>query len=748
MSALETIKSLITTCFINMGDSATSAGLYCLLIIITPVLILLILIFVMLKRRQKKTEQVPSALSRQIIDNEKILPFSSAPTQTIVPFNNTRLTDKQKVLKFFFNLYKTQIKTPPQVPTELYLIEKRKTCPDETYEMRILKDGDWTSRRMSIGLLGQGGGSRSKCFYVIFDSHMVVKIPSNPILKFSQYNRQIADEADVVARLSPLECIVPKVSVILKTIYSFRGSSKLSPQELEKKYVQELPIRPLLQEHLKIGRSFVFFMDLAKHFFLSTVMDEFHNRPEKFTDEAMQNPELIFDQNGFACRYSEEASSVCHQLQEIYYSCEKILRKIIDDAAIADDIPTFRIKHWFIVHLSGEQLIESKEGLPQNLLEKINAFFIKIIKHNEQTVDTYRQIVNSYIKETHFRKSRASLESLASNTLNLLAWIGLKKLALRDLKPENLFVAGSPDEYPVFLNDTSKFTIGLIDVETAVLIEDSLGKKIPQPQLAGTPLYATPSHLITNDILEKIYYDIAHIFHLQDWYATVAIIFKIFTGKNLFPETARCFPEILNRLELIDAAGQNLETDVANMSHFFWTNASHELRQALSAHQDILTRVEVTLPKKFVPVIIKVLKKDSDRIAQALSNCIEQQTFFPDEKKRNYLKKATASKIRLMKTKLESEHHKRSQSKLEHTKIIKFFSQIINYKYRLSKKKQAGLALKDGTAIAADQLIETMFEYVFLAMHRPNWPELALHKLDTTHDHAVKDISTYQATIL
>ena len=146
-------------------------------------------------------------------------------------------------------------------------METRATCPTESYEMRILKDGEWATRRMSIGLLGQGGGSRSKCYYVIYDSHLVIKLPADPIDSFSSYNRQIATEAAIVARLAPRECIVPRVSVILAEFQKIAYSDEMSSDELEKKCVHLLEVKPSLQEHVKIGGSFVFFMDLAKHFF-------------------------------------------------------------------------------------------------------------------------------------------------------------------------------------------------------------------------------------------------------------------------------------------------------------------------------------------------------------------------------------------------------------------------------------------------------------------------------------------------
>ena len=62
---------------------------------------------------------------------------------------------------------------------------------------------DWTKRRMTIGPLGEESGSKSKCYYVIYDVHMVVKIPAKPVTDFEQYIESIKKEVQIVNKLIP-----------------------------------------------------------------------------------------------------------------------------------------------------------------------------------------------------------------------------------------------------------------------------------------------------------------------------------------------------------------------------------------------------------------------------------------------------------------------------------------------------------------------------------------------------------------
>jgi serine/threonine protein kinase len=727
----------------TLGIEAEGVNLFATGILGAPVLLAGILIILLLRRqrhrgsRRKGRSGRPMGLPSKKADDDQLNLMSL----------DSALTDKQRILKFFFNLYKRQINAAPNAPTELFLVETRPTCPDETYEMRVLQNGEWTIRRMSIGLLGQGGGSRSKCFYVIYGSHMVIKLPAEPITQFRSYNRQIAAEAAIVNRLKPRECIVPRVSVILKSVQKIPYSQELSSDEIEKKYVHLLEVKPTFQKNLKIGGSFALFMDLAKHFFLSNTLEEIHHGHTSIAQEAKQHPDLIWDQRGFVGRYGEEAGSVCHVLKEAFYNCEPELERLIEKAAIIDDVPQFRLKQWFMVHLAGEQLHPGKEDLPDDLIGKVNALLRKVVKNHQGEVNRYRIGVNAYIRDLHFSRHRSQLEGLSTNTLDLLEWLGSHDLALRDLKPENLFVAGNPDEYPLFLGNPAKFTIGLIDVETAVVINHKDKSKTPQPQLAGTPLYATPSHLFSNTLLDTVYDDFLSIFHLQDWYATIAIIYKIITGENLFINTAGAFPEIIRRLKKLDPTAPSLDTDIGQINQIFWNSAAAELKDAIQKHLSLFLQVEVAVPQPFVPIIIKALHRDADRLNLDIKAIIEEQNMFTSPEKCNFLKRASAEKIGQMKNRLVQDIQRTTGKDDQKDKLLKLLDCLVQQKAHLQRKLEAAAALKAAQSpISADQLLEAMFQHVYSHMYLSHWPTLNPSKFDEVGDQPM-DIATYQATM-
>ncbi len=725
----------------KLGIDYEFAKLYATWIVGAPTLVVVMLISMMLfPRRKKKT---PSKILRpiQLAPRKKLKPRA---VDIKIP---APATDKDRVLDLFVRLYKAQVGAAPDAPSEVVLVESRPTCPNDTYEMRVRTENEWASRRMSIGLLGQGGGSRSKCFYVIYDSHMVMKIPTKPISDFSVYRERIKAEARIVERLYPRECIVPRIGVILKAVYPMAAWENLSEDEQEDKYVHLLEVNPEYQDYLKIGSSFVFFMDLSRHFFLSTTLEEIHRGDQRIVTEALKQQELLWDQHGFVCRYGEDAGAVCHDLQDAYYRCESRLRKIVDETQIADNIQTFQLKQWYLTHLSGEMIDAGSEDLPEELIDRLNRLLYKVVRENHRQVEQYRQSVREYIKEMRFSQHRIQLENLASNTLNLLAWIDRKGLSMRDLKPENLFVAGQPEAYPVFLNDKLKFSIGLIDVETAVVMDDSSSSDIPQPQLAGTPLYATPTHLLTNTIIEAVYGDVRTILHMQDWYATIAIIFKIISGRNLFPSTAMLFPDLVKQIRMLDPAGPEMEREMALVNQMFWGRAKAEFEKCLKADKDIFERVEVIVPESMVPKIVKALHSGTDDISSALARIISGQSIFSGREKRQYLLDAPVEKIRAMTKKLTSEKSASSRRSRQKERALEVLGRIEEMKLHLQLKLEAAAALKANMGtISADQLLEAMFQHVYRNLYLSHWPALVKVRWKEQRDAEV-DIATYQATI-
>jgi serine/threonine protein kinase len=724
----------------KVGVEYEFAKLYATWIVGAPTLVVLILIGMLLRpRRRKKTA---ATIQRPI----RIAPCRHNGSPVVDLKRPIAASDIERIVEYFLALFKQQVGADPQSATQVTLIERRPTCPNEIYEMKVKTGTDWAKRRMSIGLLGQGGGSRSKCFYVIFDSHMVIKIPSVPIPEFSVYRQRIQAEAKIVEQLYPRECIVPRMGVILKTIHLIEGSQNLSEEAQEAKYVHFLEVNPGYQKYLKIGPTFVFFMDLAKHFFLSSTLEEIRRGDGRLVAEALKQHDLLWDRHGVVCRYGEDTGAVCHELQDAYYRNEEKLRRLIDEANIIEDIPAYQLKQWFVNHLAGEKIDAVTEDLPEEFIERINHLFLEVMGRNHLLVEQYRQSVRKNVKEMHFSQHRVQLENLSSNTLELLAWIDEKRLTLRDLKPENLFVAGNPEAYPIFLNDADKFSIGLIDVETAVAMGPPSSGDIPQPQLAGTPLYATPSHLMSNIILEETYCDVRTILHMQDWYATIAIIHKIVTGKNMFSATALVFPKLLDQIRLLDPAGPDMDRDMIRINQTFWSSALYEFKHAIAMDLDLFERIEAMVPKSMVPEIINALHEGCNRLSASLALTVSQQNVFTGKEKCQFLLDAPVEKISAMKDKLVAGKSKIVFSGRQRDKALSIIVRIENQKKHLRRKLEAAAMLKAYAGpIPADQLLEAMLQRVFNTMYLPHWPVVEPAAWGGA-DVGV-DVTTYQATL-
>jgi hypothetical protein len=720
---------------------AEAIKLYAKWVVGAPLLVVCIIVTMMMFPRRKPTPIGPVEARSAIADTIPVTARARKPSRIDTATPASKSSDHQKILIFFLQLFKRQQGLDADAESQIYLVETRSACPNEIYEMRILHNEEWITRRMSIGLLGQGGGSRSKCFYIIYDTHMVVKIPPARMTRFGDYKRQIAAEARIVSQLAPRLCIVPRVSVIMKAVHPIAQSDHLSEDALESRYMGLLQENPELQEHLKIDGSFAFFMDLAKHFFLNTILEEIHQGYGRLIDEAREHPDLLWDPHGFVCRYGEQAASVRHALQEIHSGCEGRLRQVVTQAGITSEVPAYHLRQWFLTHLVGES-VEAKDcGLPEAAIEKVNQLLGEVVREHAPLVERYRGHLVQYVGETRFSRYRRQVEALAANILELLAWIGQKAVVMRDLKPENLFVAGNPEEYPTFMNDSRKFSIGLIDVETSLVIDAEDPILIAQPQLAGTPLYATPAHLIPNSVLLQVYDDIEHILHLQDWHATIAMIGKLVTGEHVFSTTAHVFPDILNRLKSLDQGGPARVDEIIRIQRLFWNSAVAEFQDYMSRHAEVFARLDIMVPAVFVGEIASHLRTDIAEMKQAVARAAGDQSFFNSGEKRRYLEEASAHKIGQMRTRLAQDEE------LPKDPILLYFELFERLKTRLEHKQRALATISAPRAeISADHLLETMFERVLTAMYPSHWPALAPEKYGrrTLLD---PDIATYQATL-
>lgn len=491
-------------------------------------------------------------------------------------------TDMSKIILYFLNLYLLQLGAKKD---DRYQYKRLNiTGPGKTlvYDLKIFHDDKWIFRRMSLGRIGEDSGARSKCFYVIYDDHIVIKIPPEPINDFDQYINCIRADKRIADLLAPRECLIPKVSTVLKRIPSFADAIGRYAKENEQVCIDGINRFPRFQQFLKIGENFAFFMDLSKHYFLGLVLDELHDVYNKFSKEVKEHQGIIWDSDLFEERYGEKASGLGINLQHAF--------KLFENRFINTGIQSYQKKDWFTGCLCTGETDSKQKNIPDEATEILK----QIKKEHKDTFAEYEKVIKNYVQEKSFQHNKTQIQCICTNLIELLSWLHIKKVAMRDLKPDNLIVVGDPSKYPQFLKSSEAFQIGLIDVETAAYINPK-GGQIEQPKLGLTPIYATPSHMLINEILGVLYADPVYILQLQDWQAIVGMIYKTVTGEHLFYRAAGNIGAITKEIPCyFDDIPKLIEFSMSASARF-WKDASNEFVLKMQNKQKLLKSVKLEI---------------------------------------------------------------------------------------------------------------------------------------------------------
>ena len=626
------------------------------------------------------------------------------------------------IAMFFLELYKLQNGLSKDAAARFSMTAASAGQKMKVFELGVKGASDWLSRRMSIGPLGEDTGSKSKCFYVIYDTHMVVKIPPVPVTDMVKYVRDIRREVQIAAQLSPVACIVPMVSVVLKKVKKLPFESSLTQEQLEKQYIRLVEENTVYQEYLKVGDRFAFFMELSNSFFLGRVIDELHRSKENIGDEINGAPDAAWNQEAFTARYGLDALPVFEGLQTLYQRCEAEARRIIGESGQGDRIHTFQIKNWFLTSISGEKLEPQGNGVDADMLSRIEDGFGNVFKKDKKSVDSLVQLLRKQLERKAFLKSRQQIENIASNMLRLLCQLKEKHIALRDLKPDNLFLDADPDNYPVFLNNPTSFSIGVIDVETACSLIPNREGSIDQPILGGTPLYATPLHLFKNPTISAYFGDLAEALHLEDWFATLAIIFKAVAGRSLFPRAARSFPGILKILKAGRSKSDPSEETVKAMSRQFWAAAAADIKAFLPMYADVLNQLTLRVPEAMAPSIKSELERETECLRRVIQQQVSLSPLLKSEKNRNFLLEASCDTIVRQVTRWENDTPLAKEHRAAAPRMVAFLKQLNRLKAGEAEKRRA-LAAFDSPPheVSAYALLEAMFQIVFRAMYKTRW---------------------------
>ncbi len=654
--------------------------------------------------------------------------------------------DILQIIQFFLRLFKAQLGVPENASTSFKLIDKESTGSRYIYELTVEHDGKQDSRRMSVGTLGEDSGSKSKCYDVIYDDHIVVKIPPIPTTDFSKYIKSINADRLIVNRLAPKECIVPGVSVILKRVHNFPDRANLTPRELEERYVKLLQIQPSIQEYLKIGDAFVFFMDLAEYFMFSDVLDKMHDDDnEKILEEITNH---FCNIQGFEGRYGPANESLCYDIKNIYQEYESDVKNLQASSNVSQSVVHYKLHEWFSIHMASQEVVKIEKELPTEFVSALNDLIKNKLGENTDTVETYREVIKSHIYTKKFRTNKPQMMGIITNILELIAWLGERKVAMRDLKPDNLLVIGDKSKYPIFLKSSAQFKMGLIDVETAAVIEAEEGQKIKQPQIGGTPFFATPSHLLKNKYLKATFEDLPSILHYQDWYAAIVMIYYVVTGERLFIQTAKLFPGIKKKVKATVKNKKNLPKVITDVSRIFWRSATHEFKLKTDKKERLLDSVEIAVPKSAVNMLRKDILKEIEKIFQKIKRTVSSQKKIKGDKNHQYLLQSDYNQISQLKTKWENKTAAPKATPEDRAEVIKLLQSLMKLKLQ-SEQQEVILELlkKHKPTITAHALMKLMFNIVLQSMYKDEWGPFSAAD-SKGNNNQVDDESLYGVTIL
>jgi len=644
------------------------------------------------------------------------------PANTQLPTSDIEHKDQEIVAEHFLKVFKAQKDADKDAEAVFTKMEPPSPDGNHIYELRVKIEDEWTSRRMTLGPIGQDSGSRSRCYFVIYDDHLVVKIPPYPIKDFETYLQRLRKEAAIAGKLDPRECLVPRVSTILKKVHPFHGSTTRSAEKQEKNYVDWVKENPQYQQYLQIDGAYAYFMDLSKYFFLKHIVDSMHDPLRNIPREIMRNPEIIWNNMDFEARYGQVNGVVCDELQTIYTTFENRAREHFGQHHPDTAVQKFQVKEWFLTFLSSGRLTADDLQMKSGIASSLNGIANKLFREKRKPVETYRKMVSAYVINKGLTRNKAQISGMITNLLDLLAWLHQKKVAMRDLKPDNLLVAGDPTKFPQFMESASLYSIGLIDVETAVWLGNEETKQIEQPLLGGTPSFATPTHTLPNKFIQSIYGDLSLILCLQDWYAAIAMIFNMVTGKRLFKDTAKTLIRIKKDIKKgLEKKGQTKDV-VKNASHIFWSEASNEFEAKTVKQEKKLKYISMIMSPDSCAMLLPVIHETHQYVSKSIKELILDQTSFKSDKLKKSLYAATYMKVSRFRSKYLTDAATSKMPAEDKQTALMVLNDLEILKKQAFLLSQAETQLKKSVAIISSyDLLHCMFSIVLINMHQKAW---------------------------
>jgi serine/threonine protein kinase len=621
----------------------------------------------------------------------------------------------ESLLDYFMTLYKLTLGVPRDASSQIIAVEPSRQYPKLiTYDLIVEYNDDKASRRVTVGPIAEETGSQSACFFAIYDSKLVIKIPPRPITDFKEYINCIVRDRKIVATLAPRVCLIPGVSMVLDKIYKFPRTNELKGNQREDVYFEWLNYNQEYQRYLKIEGGFAFFMDLSKHMFLADVLQLFHGLGTKVQEEITRDYSILDNFEKFEGRYGIENTQVGVDLKQVYKIYDEKASRLMTDASATSSDMLYKMQEWFFNYISGKTLDEGNKELSEDRVPGLNQLLGRIVEENREVVDKYRAMVVDYLKSKRYFQNRKYKEGVVANTIEMLAWLKEKGVAVRDIKPDNLLLAGDMDNYPAFLATPERFSIGLIDFETSVVFRSENQQEVEQPFLGGTSLYATPLHMFNNKLLLAFYRELPRAFYLQDWYSVVAMIYRLLTGDSLFTKTSQLFHASAVKLKEAKRANRPAEEVVPEINAIFWKSAVLEFDAKMERKREALQFLRTTLLGSARAMLLEELVAENRRTGLEIRHLIDRQGLFKSKEHREQLLAVTPDQLGQLINKAQENAEAASSSLAQSLAQLK---RIQKLKIRVLKNRELMNRLKtEEEDFSVHELMTFMFNRVVYFM--------------------------------
>ena len=583
------------------------------------------------------------------------------------------------------------------------------------YEITIKANGKEFKRRMSISLLGETVRSKSSFYKVIYDHTTVIKIPPTALTDVPTFIQAINNERNIAKKISSrIPAITMGVTNALKHLEIFSHKTTSRDEEYDRVYELDYQKKFLgsvaVQKVLKIGEGFGYSMHFLGDKFLASFMDFMKkDREEMQTNILRLEEDYLSYTNVFEEKYGESNKYIRNTLNRMVASFEKF----INDREYGTKILPYKKIQWFKSFLAGEKIsADAKKDLPSNFVMEMNQYLQKLFRQNKRDIDTYKDIVKQYVDSRLFNMNRRNVSGLSNKLLGLLADLKQFGVAARDLKPENIYIHENilPNELCF-----EEYTLGLIDLETAVDYEVEKGDVIKQPLRAGTVAYATPSHFISNELAKIVFKDVPRMFQLQDWQAIISTIFKIFTEDTLFGDTRKILSEMYSIFQQARVTNNNPYSIFVNSNNKFWESASYEFYKKIDENKSRLMSGSIAFSADIREMFIVEIQNHTKLLQTSLKNHYIGASIlrekYGDDLKKIYI--SPVDSIKTIKANLLINEPSAKMTKEKLGELVKSLNELLELKEEEDYMQIMFYSLQDlGYKMTVSELLSFMFKIV------------------------------------